>query len=102
MLALNHHHHAPLGWKTDTHYESARLTMQAEECLFFYTDGVVETMNDTGELFSETRLTEFLKRHQHAAAAEMAEAVLAETKKFAGTEPPHDDMTVLVVKYHVT
>jgi serine phosphatase RsbU (regulator of sigma subunit) len=99
VLAMNHQHHAPLGWKPDTHYESARLTMRPGEGLFFYTDGVIETMNAAGELFSEARLTEFLTRHQGAAAAEMAQAILAETKKFSGVALPQDDVTVLVVKY---
>ncbi|MGH7491201.1 MAG: PP2C family protein-serine/threonine phosphatase [bacterium] len=102
LLALNHQHRAPLGWKPETRYESARLTMHPGESLFCYTDGVIESMNAADELFSEARLAEFLKGHQHVTAAEMAKEALVETKRFAAPVPPHDDMTVLVVKYRNT
>ncbi len=99
LFALNHQHSAPLGVKMAARYETAEVALQPGDGLFFYTDGVIEARNGGGELYSEARLVEFLKQHQTASAEEMTQQIAAETKKFSGATPPHDDMTVLVVKY---
>lgn len=99
VAALNHQRSAPLGVRPQARYHSTQLAVRPGDGLFLYTDGVIETSNSAGELFSEARLAELLRQYQHASAGEITRQILAENKKFSGAAPQHDDMAVLMVKY---
>jgi serine phosphatase RsbU (regulator of sigma subunit) len=62
-----------------------------------YTDGITETSNAKDEDYGRARLIEVLKRHQQKTAAEIADAILADVRRF-GERAPLDDATVLILK----
>jgi serine phosphatase RsbU (regulator of sigma subunit) len=75
-----------------------------EECqlsqgdtLVLYTDGVPESVNDSGEEFGYLRLVEALRRHRGQRPGAFIRQVLDEVQRFSRHEQ-HDDITVLIAE----
>lgn len=66
--------------------------------LFLYTDGVIETHNEKGELFGKSRLFDFLKTHRALEPQQLIDRLIAEVDQFAKQIAQHDDLTVLCLK----
>jgi serine phosphatase RsbU (regulator of sigma subunit)/predicted enzyme related to lactoylglutathione lyase len=67
------------------------------DTLVFYTDGVTESFNASGEQFGEHRLATALRQHQALASAELLQSLVAQVKHFSG-QKQHDDITLMVAK----
>jgi serine phosphatase RsbU (regulator of sigma subunit) len=72
-----------LGIEPDQAYEAERAQLPPGSTLFLYTDGVLEARRD-GMLYGEERLDELLARRARLRPQELAEAVLADCRNFAG------------------
>jgi sigma-B regulation protein RsbU (phosphoserine phosphatase) len=68
------------------------------DAIVFYTDGITEAMDITGELFTDAALSRVIQAHHTQDAAGIRERVLREVKAFVGEAEPHDDMTMVIVK----
>ena len=68
------------------------------DAIVFYTDGITEAMDVTGELFTDASLTRVVASHHALDATGIRERVLREVRAFVGEAEPHDDMTMVVVK----
>ena len=77
-------------------YEEIRIPYAPGDAVVLYTDGVIEARRER-ELYGTPRLDEFLRRHAHLGARELADAVLADCREFAGG-PLFDDCAVVVVR----
>lgn len=66
--------------------------------LFLYTDGLIETHNEKGELFGKSRLFDFLKTHRTLEPQKLIEGLISEVELFAKQIAQHDDLTVLCLK----
>ena len=64
----------------------------------FYTDGIVEAMNEQEEIFGFERLLEIVQSGASLTAEELHREILDKVSDFAGTAAQHDDLTVIVVK----
>jgi serine phosphatase RsbU (regulator of sigma subunit) len=78
--------------------EEVSLKLNPEEILVFYTDGLIEARNLSGEEFGEDRLVELIAAHRELDAKALNQKIVEEVKKFVGFARQHDDMTVLVAK----
>ncbi|MBF0243759.1 MAG: PP2C family protein-serine/threonine phosphatase [Planctomycetes bacterium] len=63
-----------------------------------YTDGVVESMNDKREEFSDKRFHEFVVKNAHLDSKSFVEKLVKEVKKHQGSAPQHDDITIVTLK----
>ncbi|HON99304.1 MAG TPA: SpoIIE family protein phosphatase [Syntrophales bacterium] len=88
-----------LGVQPGAAYGTARLRLRPGDLVILYSDGVTEAMNEQGELFSEERLLATVAARAGGAPEEMAGAVLAAVRGFAGGAPQSDDITILVLRY---
>lgn len=74
------------------------LSLDAGDCLVFYTDGVTEALDRQGEEFG----LEAMKRAIQASAPEGAAAVVsrvaAEVRAFVGDQPQNDDITLIAIR----
>ena len=77
-------------------YEEIRIPYAPGDTVVLYTDGVIEARRDR-ELYGTPRLDDFLRRHAHMGARELADAVLVDCREFAGG-PLFDDCAVVVVR----
>lgn len=68
------------------------------DALFFYSDGIPEAMNAAGEEYGMERMLEAVERCDEAQAAEAVETILGDVAEFIGETPPHDDITLIVLR----
>jgi hypothetical protein len=78
--------------------EEKAVPIQKGDVFIFYTDGISEMMNKTGDEFGEERLSQLVNRHAHESAATILEKVTHEVNHFANGAQQHDDFTMVVVK----
>jgi sigma-B regulation protein RsbU (phosphoserine phosphatase) len=75
------------------------MQLEAGDVLFFYTDGCVETENETDEMFGSERLqSALLETIAHASPDDVLERVEKVVKAFRGSREPFDDATMMTVK----
>ena len=89
-------HGLALGIDSDQEYDVAREELAPGTTVVLYTDGVIEARHD-GELYGEERLDDLLQRSANLGPQELAEAVLADCKSFAGGELS-DDCAVVCLR----
>jgi serine phosphatase RsbU (regulator of sigma subunit) len=89
-------HGLALGIDSDQEYEIGRTELTPGTTVVLYTDGVIEARRE-GELYGEERLDDLLRRSAGLGPQELAEAVLADCKSFAGGELP-DDCAVVCLR----
>jgi serine phosphatase RsbU (regulator of sigma subunit) len=85
-----------LGIEEGQRYDEVRETLPAGAAVVLYTDGVIEERNN-GEFYGTERLDATLSRLRGIPAPELAEAVLAECRKFGGGDLA-DDCALVVIK----
>jgi serine phosphatase RsbU (regulator of sigma subunit) len=89
----------PLGIQPQKAYTQVVFPWQAGDTYLFYTDGIVEAKNSSGEMFGFERLiASFQKLQALQGPVEMIEQLLAEMHAFVGEAEQHDDITLVVVQ----
>ena len=64
-------------------------------------DGVTESMNQTGELYGAERLERALQRNSDGKGpAAIVDAIRADVSRFAGNAEVADDLTLLVLRWN--
>jgi serine phosphatase RsbU (regulator of sigma subunit) len=87
----------PLGILDEANYEETRLQLEPGDKIVFYTDGIVEAMNEKEEMYGFERLQEVLESSRSASAEELLKSILENVKVFTGEAEQHDDLTAIVV-----
>jgi len=88
-----------LGGMEDMRYKEETLTLEKDEMIYLYTDGVTEALNPDNELFSEARLIDIADKSKSCSLKEFTVSVKAEIDAFARGAEQADDITMLVMKY---
>jgi serine phosphatase RsbU (regulator of sigma subunit) len=88
-----------LGILDDAVYDEGRMTLEADDVLLLFTDGVTEAINGTGELFSDARLLARFGDSAALPATEMVKSLVDGVNAFAAGVPQEDDITILVLRY---
>ena len=86
------------GSRFDRSIEELSLQPETGDVLILYTDGVVETMNASMNQYGDTALQEVILKNSHRPAEQIKEAILTDLAGYRGTAPPHDDLTLIVLK----
>jgi serine phosphatase RsbU (regulator of sigma subunit) len=89
-------HGLALGIDSDQEYAVAEIELAPGTTVVLYTDGVLEARHG-GELYGEERLDDLLRRRAGLAPQELAEAILADCRSFAGGELT-DDCAVVCLR----
>lgn len=88
-----------LGVMEDIPYACANVQLDPGDSLVMYTDGVTESMNETGEFFGEARLEVILKGLTGKKAREQVNLILNSTSQFVKDAMQSDDITIVVLKF---
>lgn len=80
-------------------YEMGETQVNPGDLLVVFSDGLTEAVNPAGEEFEDERLATVLETVRGGSASDALAAVLKAVTDFAGTEPPRDDMTVMVLRF---
>jgi serine phosphatase RsbU (regulator of sigma subunit) len=83
-----------LGLLADQVFGAGNGTLASGDCLFAFTDGLVEARNPAGEAFGAERLRDAL-RANGTVPARLVRGVMEALHAFTGPAEPHDDVTLL-------
>jgi serine phosphatase RsbU (regulator of sigma subunit) len=79
-------------------YQEAVVGISAGDLLFFYTDGLVETEDEKGEMFGADRLQKILADEHEQRSNMVLERVDAAVRSFRGPAEPFDDATMMALR----
>ena len=74
----------PLGIIKDCHYEEMRRSLKRGDILVFYTDGVVEAVNEQGELYGFERFLTSIDEGRDLMANELLEKLIEDVLRYVG------------------
>jgi serine phosphatase RsbU (regulator of sigma subunit) len=89
---------AALGIIEDVPMEDRTITLELEDFLLLYTDGLTEAFSPADETYGEERLQQVLEAAEAATARGVLDVLEASVRQFMGPFPPADDLTMLGVK----
>jgi sigma-B regulation protein RsbU (phosphoserine phosphatase) len=101
VLALDAAGGYPLGIDPRATYEDVGITLQPEDLLVIYTDGITEAMRpgiDGPELFGIERLDQVLSEFSSDRTGDCTERVRKAIAAFTSDAPPTDDQTMLILR----
>jgi sigma-B regulation protein RsbU (phosphoserine phosphatase) len=87
-----------LGVDPNAAYEIETVELRDGDCLLFYTDGLVDAMDFSNELWGRDRMLEATKQFAHCSADLVVRNVLAYRRRFAGLARQIDDTSIIAVK----
>ena len=88
----------PLGIVKECHYQETRVSLKQGDILVYYTDGMVEAVNDKGELYGFERFLTSIEEGRALRADEILEKLISDIMVYVGSVEQHDDLTAVVVK----
>jgi serine phosphatase RsbU (regulator of sigma subunit) len=88
----------PVGLLSGRGYTARNVQLAQGDMLFFYTDGVVEAENPTGDMFGRERLETTLTSGQSTSPDEVLSRIEHAVKSFRGAAEPADDETMMAVR----
>ena len=74
------------------------VTLEPDDCLIFYTDGVTEALDDKGLEFGMDRMMESIKASASGGAAAIQKQLTSDILEFIGNFPQYDDITMIVIR----
>jgi len=90
--------HVPLGVSEREIYEQITEPFEPEDVFVFYSDGITEAQNSSGEFFGTSRLTECVRINARLDAWQLITKIRMAVVAFSNSETFADDLTCVVVK----
>ncbi len=87
-----------LGLFSHAVYESRLVTLNPGDMIGFYSDGITDLQNTSGERFGPERLIECLRNHADMPASAVCDKVFEIMSCFQGNAPVPDDQTLVIIK----
>ena len=90
--------HVPLGVSEGEIYEQITEPFEPEDVFVFYSDGITEAQNSSGEFFGISRLAECVRLNSRLDASQLITKIRTSVVAFSNSETFADDLTCVVVK----
>ena len=74
------------------------LTLEPNDCLVLYTDGVTEALDAAGDEFGMPNLIKAIQASAADGAAGIITKLTDDLRTFVGSYPQHDDITLIVIR----
>ncbi len=87
-----------LGMFPEMNYQIDSMKLNSGDCMFLYTDGVSEAMNDKDEEFGTERIEFILKKYKDKTAQELLDIFLSAIRGFTENVAQSDDITMVIIK----
>ena len=82
----------------DFEYAYENITMQKDDVLVYYTDGVTEAWNKKQQDYGKERLIKVISQHLNESSKEILTAIDRDVEKYVNKAPQSDDITCLYLK----
>lgn len=87
-----------LGLIKEAAFTKQTITLEENDFMVIYSDGLTEAKNEYGEFFGEMRLIDLLKSREMMTSQQLGEMIIANVDFFIGKVPAHDDLTLAILK----
>jgi sigma-B regulation protein RsbU (phosphoserine phosphatase) len=88
----------PLGLVDSCNYQQNSFKIESGDTLVFYTDGILETMNNYNDSYDSDRFYSSVLAHSHLDINEMTERLVADMNDYRSTSDLNDDVTLVIVR----
>ena len=88
-----------MGVLHDAEYVDHLITMENNDSLIMYTDGVTDAFDPSGESYGETHLINAIKKNHEKGIEKMLDGIERDIKNFTNGATPSDDITILGIKF---
>jgi phosphoserine phosphatase RsbU/P len=79
-------------------YKEHHIHLEEKDTIFFYTDGIIEAQNESGEQYKLERLIQALLKNNDLGVGEIEKCVMNSINNFTGGVPQKDDITMVLLK----
>ncbi|NQS90509.1 SpoIIE family protein phosphatase [Patescibacteria group bacterium] len=87
-----------LGAFDEARFQEKEITLKKGDIVVFYTDGIVEAIDNNNQQFGMERLIKIIKDKPYLEATELIKLIKKKMKEFTKDQPQFDDFTLMVVK----
>ena len=87
-----------LGLVEDASFGEQQISLNKNDFVIFYSDGLTEAQNESGDFFGEGRLVDLLSNKENFSSKDLGEMILANVDLFVEKFPAHDDLTLAILK----
>ncbi|OXS75756.1 PP2C family protein-serine/threonine phosphatase [Domibacillus enclensis] len=87
-----------IGGLPNQQYTNKSIQLSNQDTVFFYTDGIIEALNEDKEQYRLERLIQTLLLHKEKGVEEIQTSVLASVEAFTNGLAQRDDITMVVLK----
>jgi sigma-B regulation protein RsbU (phosphoserine phosphatase) len=74
------------------------VSLERNDCLVLYTDGVTEALNTEGDEFGIDRLMQSVRSSAKDSAQAIVKKIIQDVRDFSGPAPQNDDMTLIAIR----
>ena len=74
------------------------ISLERDDCLVLYTDGVTETLNAEGDEFGLDRVIQVVRARANDGAQAIVKKIIQDVRDFTGSLPQNDDITLIAIR----
>src|SRR5438477_4443175 len=74
------------------------LSLEQNDCLLLYTDGVTEALDANGDEFGFDRVVQCVRASAPSGAPAIITSLIDELRSFVGSQPQNDDITLIAIR----
>src|SRR6266436_362874 len=74
------------------------ISLERDDCLVLYTDGVTETLNAEGDEFGLERTIQAVRASASNGAPAIVKKLIGDVRNFTGSHPQNDDITLIAIR----
>ena len=74
------------------------ISLERDDCLVLYTDGVTETLNAEGDEFGLDRVIQAVRARANDGAQPIVKKIIQDVRDFTGSLPQNDDITLIAIR----
>ena len=89
-----------LGISDQAEFPVSELKLEPGDSLLLYTDGIPEASNSKHIMYGIDRTRNALNKEYHKTMNALVQSLKTEVEAFVKSAPPHDDYTLLAIRYH--
>lgn len=79
-------------------FPNVDFDIEPDDFLVFFTDGITESTNKTGEQYGTEKLKQIITQNNHKSAKELMDTIMEDLHNYIGSENAKDDVTLIVLK----
>jgi sigma-B regulation protein RsbU (phosphoserine phosphatase) len=90
-----------LGFRPEEQYSNIRFKLSSGDRIFLYTDGIIEVMDPSGDLFGRERFNAFIESRSQMPLELIADSLIVELDRWSGGKSGvgyDDDLTLLILE----